>query len=59
MKPASVMKNLHPIVFHLILLMAPVRYARDLGAVYRISLDAIMPDKKKSVNEGGIASFGR
>lgn len=31
---------------------------KGLGAVYRISLDAIMPDKKKSVNEGGIVPLG-
>jgi excinuclease ABC subunit A len=31
---------------------------KGLGAVYRISLDAIMPDKKKSVNEGGILPLG-
>ncbi|HEY8733800.1 MAG TPA: excinuclease ABC subunit UvrA, partial [Puia sp.] len=31
---------------------------KGLGAVYRISLDAIMPNKKKSVNEGGIEPLG-
>jgi excinuclease ABC subunit A len=31
---------------------------KGLGSVYRISLDAIMPDKKKSVNEGGILPLG-
>ncbi len=31
---------------------------KGMGAVYRISLDAIMPDKSKSVNEGGIAPLG-
>src|SRR5450755_3075523 len=31
---------------------------KGLGAVYRISLDAIIPDKKKSVNEGGILPLG-
>src|SRR5450432_3548750 len=31
---------------------------KGLGAVYRISLDAIIPDKKKSVNEGGIEPLG-
>ena len=31
---------------------------KGMGAVYRISLDAIMPDKTKSVNEGGIAPLG-
>ncbi len=31
---------------------------KGLGSVYRISLDAIMPDKKKSVNEGGILPIG-
>ena len=31
---------------------------KGMGAVYRISLDAIMPDKTKSVNEGGITPLG-
>jgi excinuclease ABC subunit A len=31
---------------------------KGMGAVYRISLDAIMPDKKKSVNEGGLLPLG-
>ena len=31
---------------------------KGLGAVYRISLDAIIPDRKKSVNEGGIEPLG-
>ena len=31
---------------------------KGLGSVYRISLDAIMPDKSKSVNEGGILPIG-
>ena len=31
---------------------------KGMGAVYRISLDAIIPDKRKSVNEGGIVPLG-
>ena len=31
---------------------------KGMGSVYRISLDAIMPDKKKSVNDGGIVPLG-
>ena len=31
---------------------------KGLGAVYRISLDAIIPDRTKSVNEGGILPLG-
>jgi excinuclease ABC subunit A len=31
---------------------------KGMGAVYRISLDLIMPDKTKSVNEGGIVPLG-
>ncbi len=31
---------------------------KGLGAVYRISLDAIIPDKSKTVNEGGIVPLG-
>ena len=31
---------------------------KGLGAVYRISMDAVIPDRKKSVNEGGIAPLG-
>ena len=31
---------------------------KGLGAVYQISLDAIIPDKTKSVNEGGIEPLG-
>jgi excinuclease ABC subunit A len=31
---------------------------KGMGAVYRISLEAIMPDKTRSVNEGGIAPLG-
>jgi excinuclease ABC subunit A len=31
---------------------------KGMGAVYRISLDSIMPDKKISVNEGGILPLG-
>jgi len=31
---------------------------KGMGAVYRISMESIMPDKKKSVNEGGIIPLG-
>jgi len=31
---------------------------KGLGAVYQISLDAIIPDAGKSINEGGIAPLG-
>src|SRR4029077_9470310 len=31
---------------------------KGMGSVYRISMDAIIPDKKKSVNEGGIVPLG-
>ena len=31
---------------------------KGLGAVYQISLDAIIPDRSKSINEGGIAPLG-
>ena len=31
---------------------------KGLGAVYQISLDAIIPDRGKSINEGGIAPLG-
>ena len=31
---------------------------KGLGAVYQISLDAIIPDPSKSINEGGIAPLG-
>jgi excinuclease ABC subunit A len=31
---------------------------KGLGSVYQVNLDAIIPDKKLSVNEGGIAPLG-
>lgn len=31
---------------------------KGLGAVYQISLDAVIPDPSKSINEGGIAPLG-
>jgi len=31
---------------------------KGLGAVYRVSIDAIIPDRSKSVNEGGILPLG-
>jgi len=31
---------------------------KGLGAVYQISMDAIIPDPSKSINEGGIAPLG-
>jgi excinuclease ABC subunit A len=31
---------------------------KGLGAVYQISMDAIIPDASKSINEGGIAPLG-
>jgi len=31
---------------------------RGLGAIYEVSLDAVIPDKSKSINEGGIAPLG-
>ncbi len=31
---------------------------KGLGAVYSVSLDAVMPDKTKSIKEGGIAPLG-
>jgi excinuclease ABC subunit A len=31
---------------------------KGLGNVYQISLDAVMPDKSKSINEGGIVPLG-
>jgi excinuclease ABC subunit A len=31
---------------------------KGLGNVYQISLDAVMPDKTKSINEGGIVPLG-
>ncbi len=31
---------------------------KGLGAVYRVSLDAIIPDRSKTINEGGIAPLG-
>jgi excinuclease ABC subunit A len=31
---------------------------KGLGAVYQVSMDAIMPDNTKSINEGGIAPLG-
>lgn len=31
---------------------------KGLGAVYKISMDAIIPDPSKSINEGGIAPLG-
>lgn len=31
---------------------------KGLGAVYQISMDAIIPDRSKSINEGGIAPLG-
>src|SRR6202000_292094 len=31
---------------------------KGLGAVYQISLDAIMPDPEKSISEGGIIPLG-
>ncbi len=58
MKRASVMKSLHPIVFHLTTPYGACPVCKGLGSVYRISLDAIIPDKSKSVNEGGILPIG-
>ena len=52
------MKNLLPTVFLLTLPMGPVPVCKGLGAVYRISMDAIIPDASKSVNEGGIEPLG-
>ena len=31
---------------------------KGLGAVYQISMDAVIPDRSKSINEGGIAPLG-
>ncbi len=31
---------------------------KGLGAVYTISMDSVLPDKNKSINEGGIAPLG-
>ncbi|HXH19418.1 MAG TPA: excinuclease ABC subunit UvrA, partial [Chitinophagales bacterium] len=31
---------------------------RGLGAIYEVNLDAVMPDKSKSINEGGFAPLG-
>jgi excinuclease ABC subunit A len=31
---------------------------KGLGAVYQISMDAVIPDSSKSINEGGIAPLG-
>ncbi|HVS96614.1 MAG TPA: excinuclease ABC subunit UvrA [Puia sp.] len=31
---------------------------KGLGSVYQISMDAIIPDRSKSINEGGIAPLG-
>src|SRR5436853_5158749 len=31
---------------------------RGLGAIYEVSMDAVMPDKTKSINEGGFAPLG-
>ncbi len=31
---------------------------RGLGAIYEVSIDAVMPDKSKSINEGGFAPLG-
>lgn len=31
---------------------------KGLGTVHQVSLDAVMPDKDKSINEGGIAPLG-
>lgn len=31
---------------------------RGLGAIYEVNVDAVMPDKSKSINEGGFAPLG-
>ena len=52
------MKNLLPMHFHLILLMVPALPVKDLGTVYQVNMEAVIPDNNLSVKEGGIAPLG-
>ena len=38
--------------------MVPARFAKDLGTMFHINMDAVIPDPALSISEGGIAPLG-
>ena len=47
-----------PNSFHLIRLMVPARFVKDLGTMFHVNMEAVIPDWDISINEGGIAPLG-